>query len=338
MLKAPAIFYVKTVYTLNMLKQILAFVFLLASVTTVYCGDALQKTHPDNSTLQHQSKRAVSSSQYPVPYTAEIRHPMFDGKEIYIEGAMLQNPNRFTLDLCETNTCIQDIEMQAEYRFNTERFSMNYKRNLRWGTPSFYDGKHLEGRKAVQLSVVINNHQFKVLVNTRTLVLNVPARMSKIKYIRIRGDVQIDWILYSPEYVSLNGQRPQQRVIIYGYPTDLTRFYFNFIHANVTEEPSDCMTSAVQVHFDNRLRYSYDNNKILVAYRNRNQNWNTKYIPISSFPYEVNVTFRIQITLRLNQFQFRINDQMSFTYDRPTDGVARMCYADSVVVKNVLTT
>ncbi|XP_059142299.1 uncharacterized protein LOC131929926 [Physella acuta] len=180
-----------------MLKQILAFVFLLASVSTVYCGDALQKTHTDNSTFQHQSKRNAGSTQYHMPYSGDIRHPVFDGKEIYIEGDILERPHRFTVDLCETKTCFNDIEMQADYRFATQVFSMNYRRNLHWGTASEYSGNHLEVGKKLKMTVLIESQQFKILVNSKTFVMKADVRVPKLKYIRIRGTANIDWILYS---------------------------------------------------------------------------------------------------------------------------------------------
>ncbi|XP_059145021.1 uncharacterized protein LOC131932172 [Physella acuta] len=184
-------------HILNMCKHLSVFVFLLASITNVYCGDALQTTHQDNSTLQHQSKRNVGTTKYPMPYTGEIKHSLYDGKEIIVEGVIDKKPQSFIVELCEKSSCYQDIEMQATYRFHTQRFNLNSRRNFKWGPDKVTDGKLLQEQQAFNMKIVIYSQQIKVFLKSKTFELNGLVRMTKIKYIRIRASAKVHWILFS---------------------------------------------------------------------------------------------------------------------------------------------
>ncbi|XP_059166130.1 uncharacterized protein LOC131948558 [Physella acuta] len=178
-----------------MIKLVLTFVSLLASFLSVHGGDSLRMTNLDNGTFQHQTKR--SSSQYQLPYTDQIRHPIFDGKEIHIEGTISSTDIRLIIELCDAQPCLLDYEFQANIRLNTKTLTMSYKRNLQYGPTTVREGIPLKTEGPMQIQIVICPQEFKFYLNNTLYTFTTVVRFTKVNYLRIRGTSHINWILYS---------------------------------------------------------------------------------------------------------------------------------------------
>ncbi|XP_059166126.1 32 kDa beta-galactoside-binding lectin-like [Physella acuta] len=313
-----------------MFKLVLTFFSLLASFWSVHGGDSLQMTNLDNGTFQHQTKR--SSSQYGTSYTDEIRHPMADGKEIHIEGTVKTTDSRFTIELCEKQNCLVDIEFQADIRFNTRTLVMNYKRNLQFGQATIREGIPLTTAGPIQIKIVINPQQFKIYLNKTPFTFTTVVRWTKLKYIRIRGTTQINWILYSPRMVRFNDQLAVKRVIIIGTPNSNNRFSINLKNWNEHANRSNCTYGNVALHIDVRFFQS----RVIID--SKGSKWTGEPSVLGRAPFAKDLQFKLQITIRKNRYEILFDDGSVFNWAHLTEQVDMVCINQDLTIKSILTT
>ncbi|XP_059166128.1 uncharacterized protein LOC131948556 [Physella acuta] len=319
----------------TMFKLVLTFFSLLASFWSVHGGDSLQMTNLDNGTFQHQTKR--SSSQYSASYTDEIRHPMFDGKEIHIEATVKTTDSRLTIELCEKQNCLVDIEFQADIRFNIRTLVMNYKRNLQFGQATTREGIPLTSEGPIQIKIVINPQEFKIYLNNTSYTFTTVVRLTKLWYIRIRGTPQINWILYSykrpPKMVRFNQQLDDKRIIITGTPTE--SFTINLKNWNQHANHSNCEHGIVAFHMS--VRFWYWDKHVVFDSKPLGDSWKINR-KLGRFPFAKHVQFKLQITIRRNRYELLFGDGSVHNWNLANENVDMLCINGDLTVHNILTT
>ncbi|XP_059169886.1 uncharacterized protein LOC131951486 [Physella acuta] len=175
------------------------FVFL-SIILSLGCVDTYQIQTFDNSTFYHPKwSFADGKTNYPIPYYGEIRFPMYDGKEVIIEGVTTSSTKRFIVELCPRADCKTDKQMQIAVWKNSGNIRISSKRNYIWGQEFQFNSTTVKNRSEVKIKLIIHDSKIKIYVNDDFLTDLSLRGVTKetIKYVSVREGIFVEWILYS---------------------------------------------------------------------------------------------------------------------------------------------
>ncbi|XP_059170085.1 uncharacterized protein LOC131951705 [Physella acuta] len=182
-----------------MMLHLMLFVFL-SNILSFGCVDTYQIQTFDNSTFYHTKRSfADGKTNYPIPYSGEIRFPMYDGKEVIIEGVRTSSSNRFIVALCESANCNADQQMHMSVRKNTGHIHISSKTNNIWGPEYTFEASSLMTGTEIKIKLIIHDIKIKIYFKDVFLTALSLRGVNKetIKYVSVREGIFVEWILYS---------------------------------------------------------------------------------------------------------------------------------------------
>ncbi|XP_059169812.1 uncharacterized protein LOC131951392 [Physella acuta] len=279
-----------------MMLQLTVFVFL-SNILSFGCVDIYPIQTFDNSTFNHTKRSfADGRTNYPIPYTGEIRFPMYDGKEVIIEGVRTSSSNRFIVALCESANCNADQQMHMSVRKNTGKIHISSKRNNMWGPEYTFEAASLMTGTEIRIKLIIHDIKIKIYFKDVFLTDLSLRGVNKqtIKYVSVRESIFVEWILYSITFpgstLPVKRWPAGEKIIIRGTPTRNTLFSVDL--ACIGGGKSD-LAVLFRVGFVDGINV----NTVFINHR-----FNGEYGALASiktdFPFQVNVPFTMVWVLR----------------------------------------
>ncbi|XP_059170318.1 uncharacterized protein LOC131951879 [Physella acuta] len=145
-----------------MMLHLMLFVFL-SNILSFGCVDTYQIQTFNNSTFHHTKRSfADGKTNYPIPYSGEIRFPMYDGKEVIIEGVTTSSTNRFIVELCPRADCSDDKQMYMSVWKNTGKIQISSKKNDTWGPKYTFEAALLMTGTEIKIKLIIHDNNIKI--------------------------------------------------------------------------------------------------------------------------------------------------------------------------------
>ncbi|KAH9489413.1 hypothetical protein Btru_037651 [Bulinus truncatus] len=274
--------------------------------------------------------------QVQLPYTVPIPFTLTEGKEIFVEGKILPNCNRFSFDLLTGETFdVCEAALNFEVRFDEQVVTMSHKtKGGEWGPVEKHGGVPFSKGDTLQFKLLFRKDAFKIFVNNTAFLFNHHVSMETVRFLVISSDVSVNKATF-PDVINLPVSHSAS------IPFTLTERTEMFVDGSV---PLNCNRFTIDLftgeNFDTcdtalHFEVRFDEKLVSLTHRDKKSNWGPVEKP-AGFPFKQGDVLQLKIVVRKDAYQIIVNySTFTFNHRIALETVRYLCISGDLQVSKV---